>query len=253
VSALLVASFNDSILTPLAATDIFWVNSITTTDGDTYYQDDTYGSGNTKVVNLLDQTNIAWKSDIETKFKNIDEADRDNSDLYLWQNPRYRFVIPMHVNQSAITNVTAWTSPAPAYGVQDEHFIVWMRTAGLPSFRKLYGRIETDLVAGTKLQFLVSSSTFHVDVNVAHGPSFELTCMAMLDARADFVVNTFDGKKSLVISTTSWFGGRNPFLGIAYIVVGALCMVLAILFFAKHKLSPRKLGDTRYLVWKNNH
>lgn len=70
---------------------------------------------------------------------------------------------------------------------------------------------------------------------------------------ADFVVTTFDGKKSLVMSTTSWFGGRNPFLGIAYIVVGSLCMMLAILFFAKHKLSPRKLGDTRYLVWKNNH
>jgi len=24
----------------------------------------------------------------------------------------------------------------------DEHFMVWMRAAGLPNFRKLYGRIE---------------------------------------------------------------------------------------------------------------
>ena len=29
-----------------------------------------------------------------------------------------------------------------------EHFIVWMRPAGLPSFRKLWGRIETDLPVG---------------------------------------------------------------------------------------------------------
>lgn len=29
-----------------------------------------------------------------------------------------------------------------------EHFIVWMRTAGLPSFRKLWGRIETQLQPG---------------------------------------------------------------------------------------------------------
>jgi hypothetical protein len=27
----------------------------------------------------------------------------------------------------------------------DEHFIVWMRTAGLPNFRKLWGRIDNGL------------------------------------------------------------------------------------------------------------
>ena len=29
-----------------------------------------------------------------------------------------------------------------------EHFIVWMRTAGLPNFRKLWGKIEEDLTEG---------------------------------------------------------------------------------------------------------
>ena len=29
-----------------------------------------------------------------------------------------------------------------------EHFIVWMRTAGLPNFRKLYGRISDKLAQG---------------------------------------------------------------------------------------------------------
>ena len=31
----------------------------------------------------------------------------------------------------------------------DEHFIVWMRTAGLPNFRKLYGHLD----AGAKKGF----------------------------------------------------------------------------------------------------
>jgi hypothetical protein len=34
---------------------------------------------------------------------------------------------------------TQWIDP------ENEHFIVWMRTAGLPTFRKLWGRIEDDI------------------------------------------------------------------------------------------------------------
>jgi len=65
---------------------------------------------------------IAWQSDIDFKFKNIDEglpAGKEYKDIQ-W--------IDMH---------------------GDEHFIVWMRTAGLPNFRKLWGRIDGDLKAGS--------------------------------------------------------------------------------------------------------
>jgi len=34
-------------------------------------------------------------------------------------------------------------------------------------------------------------------------------------------------------------GGRNPFLGIAYIVVGGICIVLGALFTATHLIRPR--------------
>jgi len=104
---------------------------------------------------------------------------------------------------------------------EDEDFIVWMRTAGLPDFKKLYRIIDTTLEAGT----------YQVQV------------------RSNYPVSSFSGKKHIVLSTTTWIGGRNPFLGYAYIVVGAICFVLGIVFGIKHKVAPRKLGDTKYLEW----
>ncbi len=63
---------------------------------------------------------------------------------------------------------------------------------------------------------------------------------------------SYGGTKSLVISTVSVMGGRNPFLGIAYVVVGVLCVVLGFLFTARHLYKPRRLGDHTYLSWNQN-
>ena len=43
-------------------------------------------------------------------------------------------------------------------------------------------------------------------------------------------MNGFDGDKSFVLSTTNALGGKNYFLAVCYIVVGALCMIFAIIF-----------------------
>lgn len=83
-----------------------------------------------------------------------------------------------------------------------EHFIVWMRTAGLPNFRKLWGRVEEDLGSG----------------------DYELVIYNLYNVEA------FDGKKSFVFSTTNALGGKNYFLAICYLVVGSLCIVFAIIF-----------------------
>ena len=43
-----------------------------------------------------------------------------------------------------------------------------------------------------------------------------------------YAVNAFDGGKYLVLSEKSWLGGKNNFLGVAYIVVGALSIISAV-------------------------
>jgi len=97
----------------------------------------------------------------------------------------------------------------------DEDFIVWMRTAGLPEFKKLHRRIEHDLEPGDYV----------------------------LSIDNTYPVWQFNGRKLIVLSTASALGGKNPFLGLAYIVVGIVCALQGVLFLIKHKTSPRRLGS----------
>ena len=53
-------------------------------------------------------------------------------------------------------------------------------------------------------------------------------------------VSGFEGEKHIILSTANAFGGKNYFLGIAYLVVGSLAIVIAILFLIKDKISPPK-------------
>ena len=68
----------------------------------------------TGTVISIDEEGIAWESDINHKFERLDE----------WKEKQW-------------------------LDVEDEHFIVWMRTAAFPSFRKLWGKIDEDLKKGT--------------------------------------------------------------------------------------------------------
>jgi len=107
----------------------------------------------------------------------------------------------------------------------DEAFQVWMRTAGLPTFSKLAMRNDHDVL---------KAGTYRIKI----WDSFE--------------VSQYGGTKSILISTRTVMGGKNPFLGIAYVVVGGICIVLGALFTATHLIKPRKLGDHTYLTWNND-
>lgn len=65
----------------------------------------------------------------------------------------------------------------------------------------------------------------------------------MLLGPIDYPVRQFSGTKSVVFSTVSWMGGKNPFLGWAYVATAILFVVLAVAGTAKHLLQPRRMGD----------
>jgi hypothetical protein len=127
--------------------------------------------------------------------------------------------------------------------VNDEPFQVWMRLAGLPTFSKLAQRNDT-----TPMQFGTYS------VNIDHRESLfpSIYPMPKLTSK-DFNVTEYGGTKSIIISTRTVVGGKNPFLGIAYVVVAGICVVLGALFTITHLIKPRKLGDHTYLTWNNDH
>ena len=100
------------------------------------------------------------------------------------------------------------------HDMEDEHFIVWMRPAGLPKFRKLWGRINKDLKKGQVLNIYISGNNYNADA--------------------------YNASKAVILSTVNHFGGKNMFLGISYIVIGGICLILSVVFLIGFKMHKKK-------------
>ncbi|KAL1558867.1 ALA-interacting subunit 3 [Salvia divinorum] len=164
---------------------------------------DTYTLSRNDVALPINKKGIAWESDRTHKFgDNVYSKNFQNRSLVgggkLIDN------IPLN---------------------QQEDLLVWMRTAALPNFRKLYGRIETDLEVNEIIKVVIQNN---------------------------YNTYSFNGKKKLVISTTTWIGGKNDFLGMVYIIVGGVCLLIALVFITVYLIKPRPLGDPSYLSWNKN-
>ncbi|KAF8391033.1 hypothetical protein HHK36_023333 [Tetracentron sinense] len=151
---------------------------------------DTYTFARGMVELKVSRKNIAWKSDRNHKFG--------------------KHVYPFNFQNGTLIGGGKLD---PSLSLSDqEDLIVWMRTAALPSFRKLYGRIEEDLEAEEVI---------------------------LVNLTNNYNTYSFGGKKTLVLSTSSWLGGKNDFLGIAYIAVGSSCIFISFVFMLLHVKNPR--------------
>lgn len=100
-----------------------------------------YTVGNEETAYNMSETGIAWDSDKDL-FKNISSETALDS-IAVPLNWRVRY-----------PNGYTDSNPPPNLGT-DEHFMVWMRTAGLPTFSKLYMRNDTEKMA---------KGTYQVDI-----------------------------------------------------------------------------------------
>ncbi|CAO2836954.1 unnamed protein product [Amaranthus hypochondriacus] len=151
----------------------------------------------------VNKKGISWESDRTHKF---------GSDVYPKNFQRGDFIGGGKLNSSIPLN-------------EQEDLIVWMRTAALPTFRKLYGKIEQDLEANQELSVVLQNN---------------------------YNTYSFGGKKKLVLSTTSWIGGKNDFLGVGFLTVGGISLAIAAAFTLIYILKPRAIGDPSYLSWNRN-
>ncbi|XP_068607842.1 cell cycle control protein 50B [Brachionichthys hirsutus] len=152
----------------------------------------------------FDGKGIAWWSDYNVKFRNptitpLRNAFNGTVKPINWPRPVYELDPNNPANNGFI----------------NQDFLVWMRRAALSDFRKLYRRItEGDYAEGLPAG--------NYSLVIAY----------------NYPVLSFEGRKKVVLSNVSWMGGKNEFLGIAYLVIGSLCVVMSVVMlivYAKFK------------------
>jgi hypothetical protein len=173
------------------------------------------GGGNSTIYNMTNK-GIAWSSDKDlygrTKYAPQDAVPPPN-----WE----KLFGTEYTEQSPPPNINEW-----------EEFHVWMRTAGLPTFSKMALRQDDNAMPQGRYQMDIWDGMQHDRILHVIGWQTNEDC-------TEFNTTRYGGTKSILISTRTVMGGKNPFLGIAYLVVGGLCILLGALFTVTYIVKPR--------------
>lgn len=153
-------------------------------------------NGATQEVPLLRQ-GITWYTDKNVKYRNpkmgnltLPEVFNGTVKPLYWQKPVYELDSLDPTNNGFI----------------NDDLIVWMREAAFPNFKKLYGI----LIRRKPFEEGLPAGNYSISIDY------------------DFPVQYFQGRKLMVVTTLTWFGGQNHFLPIAYLVTSSLILLLAI-------------------------
>ena len=170
------------------------------------------------------RTDIAWPTDKSLKFSNPEECKTASNYTECLKEKFSIYAKPKYWKK----HLWALDTENPDNnGLQNEDLIVWMRTAAFPNFRKPYRKINhldsSNLALSKKFGEGIPKGKYYL----------------MIDYNFD--VQGFAGEKEIILSTTNIFGGKNNFLGIAYTIVGLLCLVLSVTLVIAHKYQGKLL------------
>lgn len=124
--------------------------------------------------------------------------------------PYWQQRYPDGYNDTNVPDIETW-----------EEFQNWMRTPAFPEFSRLIRRSDSALYEGE----------YQIDIEL------------------NWPVTIYNGKKAVYITHGSNGIGRNNFLGVAYLVGGAISFFVALITLLSHFLWGRAVGDTRLLSW----
>ncbi|XP_056145521.1 transmembrane protein 30C [Lampris incognitus] len=142
---------------------------------------------------------ITWYTDKNIKYRNPPKGNQTLAQAFqgtvkplYWQKPVYE-LDPSDPNNNGFIN---------------DDLIVWMREAAFPNFKKLYGILDR---SSEPFQEGLPAGNYSIHISY------------------NYPVQYFRGRKEVVLTTVSWFGGQNRFLPVAYLVTSSLVFLLAVI------------------------